>query len=147
MNFLGSRNNFLPKSPLLQRIACYIRRFRRYSLMFSLEFVPIAFTIPYHRCILMDNYLHLSFIHSSPVDLVITRCTEILSIVPRIFCAYCLTDLCRMNTPMDNSSHLSSIRSFPVVHVFRKRLWNTIRSSKNSEQPIALEILTCLHYG
>ena len=84
--------------------------------------VSIDFTIPYHRYTLMDNYLHLSFIHSSPVDLAITRYTEILSIVPRILCAYCLAVLCHLNTPMDNSSLLPSIRSSPVVHVFHKIL-------------------------
>ena len=107
----------------------------------------IAFTIPYHRCILMDNYLHLSFIHSSPVDLVITRCTEVLSIVSRILYAYCLAVPFHLNTPTDNSSLLSSIYSFPVVHVFCKRLRNTIRSFENPKQPVALEILAFLHYG
>ena len=51
----------------------------------------------------MDNYLHLPFIRSSPIDLVITRYPEILSIDPRISCAYCLAIPCHLNTPMDNS--------------------------------------------
>ena len=51
-----------------------------------------------------------------------------------------------MNTPSNKSSHLSSIRSSPVVHVFHKSL-NTIRSSENPLEPLALEILACLHYG
>ena len=37
---LGSRDRIHPKSPLLQRITCYIRRFRRYSLMFSRDLCP-----------------------------------------------------------------------------------------------------------
>ena len=96
----------------------------------------------------MDNHVHFPFIQSSPVDLVITRYLEILSIVvPRILCAYCLTILSHMNSLTDNSSHLSSIRSFPVVHVFHKGLRNTIRSSENPEQDIPLELLAYLHYG
>ena len=95
----------------------------------------------------MDNYLHLPFIWSSPIDLVITRYPEVFSIVPRILCAYCLAVLCHMNTPSNKSSHLSSIRSSPVVHVFHKSLRNNIRSSENPLGPLALEILVCLHYG
>ena len=45
--------------------------------------------------------------------------------------AYCLAVLCHLNTPTNKSSHLSSIRSSPVVHVFHKSLRNNIRSSKN----------------
>ena len=51
----------------------------------------------------MDNYLHFPFIRSSPIDLVITRYPEILSIDPRISCAYYLAIPCHLNTPMDNS--------------------------------------------
>ena len=51
----------------------------------------------------MDIYLHLSLLLLFPVDLVITRYPEILSIVPRILWAYCLAVLCHLNTPTDNS--------------------------------------------
>ena len=119
---LGSRNYFHPESPLLQMITWCTEGFRRYSLMFSRDFEPIAFAIPYHRNIPMDKYIHLPFLLLFLVDLVITRYPKILSIVPRIFCAYCLAVLCHMNTPMDNSSHLPSIRSSPVVQVFHKSL-------------------------
>ena len=51
----------------------------------------------------MDNFLHLPFIRSSPIDLVITRYPEVFSIDPRISCAYCLAIPCHLNTPMDNS--------------------------------------------
>ena len=65
--------------------------------------MTVAFAIPYHRNIPMDEYIHLSFLLLPPVDLVITRYPEILSIDPRISCAYCLAIPCHLNTPMDNS--------------------------------------------
>ena len=67
--------------------------------------------------------------------------------VPKILCAYCLAVLCHMNTPSNKSSHLSSIRSSPVVHVFYKSLPNAIRSSEYPLQTIARQILVCLQYG
>ena len=76
--------------------------------------MPVAFAIPYHRNIPMDKYIHSPFLLLFPVDLVITRHPEILSIVPRLFCAYCLVVPCHLNTPTDNFSPLSSIRSSPV---------------------------------
>ena len=63
------------------------------------EFVSVAFAIPYHQNIPMDKYIHLSFLLLFPVDLVIGRYPEILSIDPRILCAYCLAVPCRLNTP------------------------------------------------
>ena len=110
---LGSQKYFLPESPSLQMIACYTRRFRSYSTMFSWVFVPShswfpSIVNPYENCI------HLPFIQSFPIDLVITRCPEILSVVPRILWAHCLAVLYHMNPPTDNSSHLSSIRSSTV---------------------------------
>ncbi|WP_347072407.1 hypothetical protein, partial [Escherichia coli] len=83
----------------------------------------------------------------SPVALVITRCPEILLDIPRILYAYCPAVPCCMNTPTDNYSRLPSIRSSPVVLVFHKSLQNNIRSSENPLEPLALEILACLHYG
>ena len=109
--------------------------------------MPIAFAIPYHRKIPMNKYLHLSFILSSPVALVITKCPEILFGIPRILYAYCPAVPCCMNTPTDNYSRLPSIRSSPVVLVFHKSLQNNIRSSENPLEPLALEILVCSHYG
>ena len=117
---LGSRDRIHPESPLLQRIACYIRRFRGYSLMFSRDFEPVAFAMPYHRNIPMDKYIHLTFLLLFPVDLVITRYPEVFSIVPRIRCAYCLAVLCHTNTPSNKSSHLSSIRSSQLFMCFTK---------------------------
>ena len=66
---------------------------------------------------------------------------------PRILCAYCLAVLCHLNTPTNSYSHLSSIRSSPNDSCITQSLRNTIRSFKNPQQPIALEILVCLHYG
>ena len=52
-----------------------------------------------------------------------------------------------MNTPIEDSSHLLSIRSSPVVRMLHKILWNTIRPSEHPLRTIALQILVCLHYG
>ena len=82
---LGSRNYFHPESPLLQMITWSTEGFRRYSPMFSRDFEPVAFAIPYHRNIPMYKYIHLPFLLLFLVDLVITRYPEIPSIVPRIF--------------------------------------------------------------
>ena len=60
---------------------------------------------------------------------------------------HCLVVPCRRNIHTDNSSHLSSICSSPVVHILHKILWNTIRSSENPLQTIARQLLVCLHYG
>ena len=46
----------------------------------------------------MDNHVYSPFIQCFPVDLVITRYPEILSVVPRILWAYCLAVLCHLNT-------------------------------------------------
>ena len=59
----------------------------------------IAFAIPLRPSTLMDNYMQLSFLHSSLVGLVITRYPEILVVVSIILCAYCLAVPCRLNTP------------------------------------------------
>ena len=142
---LGSRKYFLPESPSLQMIACCTRRFWSYSTMFSRVFVPSHLRFP-STVNPYENCIHLPFIQSFPVDLVITRCPEILFVVPRILWAYCLAVLYHMNTPTNKSSHLSSIRSSLVDHVFHKSLQNTIRSSKNPQEPFALEILAYLHY-
>ena len=144
---LGSHDHFHPESPLLLMVACCIRRSWRYSPMFSRGIVPVAFAIPYHQNITMDKCIHQSFLPLFSVGLVITRYHELLSIAPRKLCDYCLVVSCRLITPTNYSSHLPRICFSPVVHVFRKRLRNTIRSSENPEQPIALEILACLHYG
>ena len=82
----------------------------------------------------MDNYLHLPFIRSSPIDLVITRYPEILPIDPRMSCAYCLAIPCHLNTPMDNSracrvsAHpqlfLCFTKVFKIIFDLPKILWS-----------------------
>ena len=143
---LGSRKYFLPESPSLQMIAWWTRRFRSYSMRFSRVFVTSHLWFP-STVNPYENCIHLPFIQSFPVDLVITRCPEILSVVPRILWAYCLAVLYHMNTPTNNSSHLSSIRSSLPVHVFHISPQNTIWFSENPQQPIALDFLAFLHYG
>ena len=54
--------------------------------MLSRELVFIAFAIPLLPSTLTDNYMHMPFLHSSTVGLVITRYPVILVIVPRIPC-------------------------------------------------------------
>jgi hypothetical protein len=54
------------------------------SDVFPETLVLIAFAIPYHRYIPMDICKHLSFSRSFLVALVVTRCLEIFSVVPKI---------------------------------------------------------------
>ena len=94
-----------------------------------------------------DNHIYSPFIQCFLVDLVVTRYPEIISIFPKILWAYRLAVLYHMHTPIENSSHLSSIRSSPVVRMLHKILWNIIRPSEHPLRTIALQILVCLHYG
>ena len=59
----------------------------------------ITLAIPLPPSTLVDNYMQLSFLHSSLVGLVITRYLEILVVVSIIICAYFLAVPCRLNTP------------------------------------------------
>ena len=109
--------------------------------------MPVAFAIPYHRNISMYKYIHLPFLLLFPIHLVITRYLEILSIVPRIFCAYCLAVPCHLNTPTDNFSPLSSIRSSPscsCVSQWSSKYYSILQKSLVAYCSI---ILVCLHYG
>ena len=100
---LGSRYHFHPESPLLLMIVCCTWRPWRYSPLLTRELMFIAFAIPLPPSTLMDNYLQLLFLPSSPVGLVITRYLETLIIVSIILWAYRLAVPCHLNTPMDNS--------------------------------------------
>ena len=84
-------------------IVCCTWRPWRYSPLLTRELVFIAFAIPLPSSILMDNYLQLLFLHSSPVGLVIIRYPEKLVVVLIILWAYCLVVLCHLNTPTVNS--------------------------------------------
>ena len=97
-DFAKNKTNFRfskilsPGEPSLQMIACCTRRFRSYCTMFSRVFVTSHLRFP-STVNPYENCIHLPFIQSFPVDLVITRYTEILSIVSRILYAYCLAVL------------------------------------------------------
>ena len=103
--------------------------------MFSRNFVPLLLQFPTtEKSLWINTYTCRSYFYSQLVLL--------LQDTPRILCAYCLAVPCHLNTPTDNFSPLSSIRSSPVVHVFHNGLWNTIWTSKNLEQPKFL--LACI---
>ena len=143
---LGSRNYFHPESPLLQMITWSTEGFRRYSPMFSRDFEPVAFAIPYHRNIPMDIYLHLSFLLLFPVDLVIPRYPEILSNVPRILCAYCLAVLATWIS-LRIISRTYRVSTHPqLIHVCHQssKYHSIFRKSSGA---YCSWILTCLHYG
>ena len=143
---LGSRYHFHPESPLLLMIVCCTWRPWRYPPLLTRELVFIVLAIPLPSSTLMDNYLQLLFLHSSPVGLVITRYPEKLVVVSIIPWAYCLAVLCHLNTPTVNSRIYRVSAHPPVVHVLHKSLRNTTRYSENPQQPIALEFLVCFHY-
>src|SRR3990170_75265 len=100
----------------------------------------------YHRYILVDDYLHLSFSRSFLIALVVTRCLKYSPLCRESFellpCSFV-----RMKNLADNSSHLSRIRSSQLFLCFTKILRNAYRSFENPLQPIALEFLACWHYG
>ena len=120
---LGSRNYFLPESPSLQMIAWCTEGFQRYTLMFSRDFVPVAFAIPYHRNIPMDNtytchsyFCALQFFTTWIPLQIITR-TYWVFIHPQLFICF--------------------IWYFEILSDHSRILFKTI----------ALHILVCLHYG
>ena len=57
-----------------------------------------------------------------------------------------LAVLCNLNTPTNNFSHLSSIRSSLVDTCISRKSSKYHSISKNPQQPIALEILAYFHY-
>ena len=116
---LGSRKYFLPGSLVFQTMAWSIRRLRSYSLMLSRELVPIALAISFPPTTTMDDYIHMSFILSFPIVLVITRCNELPY---RGFVRHQLSWV-------------------PIA------LWITIRSSEILRSHMFMTFLTCLHYG
>ena len=70
----------------------------------------------------MDSCTHLSSIPSFSIVLVVTRYPEIVWDITRILCSWYLAALFRLNNPMNNSSHLSGIRSSLVDHMSHKIL-------------------------
>ena len=89
----------------------------------------------------MDNHVYSPFIQCFPVDLVITRYPEILSVVPRILWAYCLAVLCHLNTPTDNSRTYRVSAHPQLIQVFHKSVQNIIRSSKILRSLLLLKFL------
>ena len=129
-----------PGEPLAQMIACCTEGFRRYSPMFTRDFVSVAFAIPYHRNIPMDKYLHLSCLLLFPVDLVITRYPEnILCLLP---CSFC-----HLNTPKNNLSHFRVSAHPQLFRCFTKVFEILFNPPKILSSFIALQILVYLHYG
>ena len=101
-------------------IVCGTWRPWRYSPLLTRELMFIAFAIPLPPSTLMDNYLQLLFLHSSPVGLVITRYLETLVVVSIILWAYRLAVLCHLNTPMDNSRTYRVSAHSPLFMCFAK---------------------------
>ena len=88
----------------------------------------------------MDSYIHLPSIQSFLDALVITRCPEILYCFKNPLSLLPCSSLPHEYTPpSDNSSHSPRIRSSSVVRVIHKILRNTMWSSENPLQPIALD--------
>ena len=111
------------------------------------EFVSVAFAIPYHRNIPMDNYLQLLFLHSSPVGLVITRYPVILVVVSIILWAYCLAVPCHLNTPMDNS-RTYRVSAHPQLFICFTMVFEILFDlPKILSNLLLLKFFACLHYG
>ena len=145
---LGSRNYFLPESPLLQMIACCTRSFRRCYSMFYRDTCAhclCKFTIT-ETSVWIATYTFHPYLHSRLLLLV----QDTLNFFPLFRESFVLTALqllFLMNTCMNNSSHSLGIRSSPVVQVFRKILRNAIRSSEIRSSLLLLIFFTCLHNG
>ena len=144
---LGSRDHFPPESPFIPD-----------DRLLHVKTLKILSAVNPRTCVhrvcnslppstLMDNYLKLLFFHSSPVCLVMTRYSETLVVLSIILE---LTALLFYVNWMPKRIILRTCRVSvrpKLFMCFTKIHSNTIRSSENPEQPIALEILACLHYG
>ena len=131
---LGSRDRIHPKSPLLQRIACYIRRFRRYSLMFSRDLCPSLWLfLTTDKSVWITTYTCHSYDHPPLILL--------LQDTPRIICAYCLAVLCHLNTPKNNFSHFRVSAHSQLFRCFTKVFEILFNHPKIPSSFIALQIL------
>ena len=114
---------------------------------FSETLVPFAVAIPTTETSpLIGTYTCHPYLHSRLLLLV----QDTLNYFPLFRESFVLTALqllFLMNTCMNNSSPLLGIRSSPVVQVFRKILWNAIRSSEILSSLLLLIFFTCLHNG
>ena len=121
---LGSRNYFLLESPSFQMIAWCTRRFWRYSPMFfprpwcpsPLQF-PTIDKSPWIATYTCRPYLHFQLL------LLLQDTLKYFAIFRESFALAALQLLFRLNTPTNNSSHLSGIRSSLVDHMSHKILW------------------------
>ena len=144
---LGSRKYFLPESHLLPMTACFTRRFRRYSTMCSRDYVPslLQFT-SIDKSLWITTYTYRSYCHPQLL-LLLQDVLKYSSIFREFFTLTALQFLAAW-IPLRIISRTYRVSTHPqLMHVCHKSLRNTIRSSKNPEQLIALEILACLHYG
>ena len=144
---LGSRNYFLPESHFIPDDLLLPQKPSK--ILSDVR----SRTCAHHFCdslppsTPMENYIHLPFIQSFLDALVIARCPKILYCFENPLSLLPCSSLRHEYPPSNNSSHSPRIRSSSVIRVILKILWNTIWSSKNPQQPVAVEILVCLHYG
>ena len=143
---LGSRYHFHPESPLLLMIVCCTWRPWRYSTLITRELVFIAFAIHLPPQTLMDNYLHLLFLHSTPLILLLQDTPKYSLLFQESLCLLPCSSLSPEYTYKLILTHIEDLflPSYSCVH---KSLQNAIQSSENPQQPMALEILACFHYG
>ena len=143
---LASRYHFHPESPLLQMIVCCTRRIRRYSLMFSWDFMASLLQFPsIDKPLWITTYTR----HSYNASQLILLLQDTLKFSLLFRESFELTALLFFATwiPLWIISSTHRIFSHPqLIHVFHKSLQNTIWTSKNTQQLIALEVLAYLHY-
>ena len=144
---LGSRNYFFPESN-------FIPDDRLLSQKPSKILSDVrSRTCVHHFCVSlppstpMENYIHLPFIQSFLDALVITRCPKILYCFENPLSLLPCSSLPHEYPPSNNSLHSPRISSSSVVRVIHKVLRNTIWSSENPLQPVALGILAYLLSG
>ena len=144
---LGSRKYFLPESPSVRMIACFTRRFRRHPTMFSWDYVPSLLQFPTIDVSLwITTYICRSYIH--PQLILLLQDTPKFSLLFREYFVPTALQFFATWIPLRIISRTYRVSAHPqMIHVFHKILRNTIRFSKNPEQPIAPELLACLRYG
>ena len=113
IDFARNKTNFRfskihsPREPLQSRWSPTASEDFEDTLRYSLETLcPLLLQFPTTKISLWINtYTCHSYFYSQSILLIQNT--------PRILCAYCLAVLCHLNTPTNNISHLSSIRSSP----------------------------------
>ena len=143
---LGSRDRIHLESPLLQRIACYIRRFRRYSLMFSRDLCSSLWLfLTTDKSVWITTYTCHSYDH--PPLILLLQDTPKFSLLFREYFVPTAQQFFATWIPLQINPRAYRVSAHPpAVHVLHKSLRNTTRYSDNPQQPIALEFLVCFHY-